>query len=191
MTATKALNFVLRHSCFVIFLSCLNAHAGYTLFFSWTKPPNPTALRQCVAEMNKIIEARKNILVLPGDAPLGETNVSFNGLGKDAFEPFVFPGANGSNSCKTAFKPYDEPVMACLLVARDHFPPEVLTIKSDGSWQDWDRGARLYASVFGRPAKDPMTIIRPEPSHMTLKIVAALGVVVVAIATFFRVKRKS
>ena len=57
---------------------------------------------------------------------------------------------------KTAYKPYDEVVTACLIVARDHFPPALLTIHSDGEWAEWARGAALYEQVLGRPAHDPV-----------------------------------
>jgi hypothetical protein len=85
------------------------------------------------------------------------SQVDFNGVGDNAHEPFEFPGEEESNACKTEFKPYDEVVTACLLVAHDHFPSSVLTIASDGSWGDWQDGARLYTSVTGRRAANPMS----------------------------------
>jgi hypothetical protein len=113
--------------------------------------------------MNRLIGARSGILVSPdepdskpGMLKLETSRVDFNGTGVDAHEPFVFPGGNGFNFCKTAAKPYDEVVTACLLVARDHFPPSVLEISSDGSWSDWAEGAKLYSAVFHRPARNPM-----------------------------------
>jgi len=42
-------------------------------------------------------------------------------------------------------------------VARDHFPPSTLSISSDGSWDDWIEGAKLYSSVLRRSARNPMT----------------------------------
>ncbi|HVH45244.1 MAG TPA: hypothetical protein VM925_22985 [Labilithrix sp.] len=44
---------------------------------------------------------------------------------------------------KTAQNPYDEVVVACLFVAKDHFPYDVLEISSDGDNSDWAAGARL------------------------------------------------
>jgi hypothetical protein len=118
--------------------------------------------------MNRLIEARKSILVSPdlpesraGSLKLSPTNVDFNGIGDDAHEPFVFPYVfpdhTSFNFCKTQWKPYDEVVTACLIVARDHFSPSVLEISSDGSWDDWRSGAKLYASVLGRTARNPLT----------------------------------
>jgi len=177
-------------------VSCIHAHAGYTHYFTWHQTPTEAALKQCVAEMNLLIEARKNILVSP-DAPgsvpaspkVETSHVDFNGVGENAHEPFVFPGENGFNFCKTAAKPYDEVVTACLLVARDHFPSPVLSISSDGSWDDWVEGAKLYASVFGRPAKNPMSEhwIGGVPGGLVAAVFTAVTLI---IAAFFWRNRK-
>lgn len=153
---------------FALLLLCsFRARAGYTHYYTWKQKPDDASLKACIADMNRLIEARKSILVspdlpesTPGSLKLSETNIDFNGIGKNAHEPFVFPYVlpdhDSFNFCKTAWKPYDEVVTACLIVARDHFPPSVLEISSDGSWADWSRGAILYSSVFGRPARDPI-----------------------------------
>ncbi len=149
-------------------LSCFDALAGYTHYYTWKQTPDEASIKACVADMNRLIEARKSILVSPyrrdltaGSLKLSPTNVDFNGIGRKAHEPFVFPYVlpdhDSFNFCKTQLKPYDEVVTACLIVARDHFSPAVLEIDSDGEWPDWSRGARLYTSVFGRPARNPMT----------------------------------
>ena len=149
-------------------LLCPQAFAGYTHYYTWKQSPSEQALKDCVADMNRLIEARRSILVSPdlpeskpGILNLGSTNVDFNGVGGDAHEPFVFPYVlperQSFNFCKTEYKPYDEVVTACLIVARDHFPPSVLEISSDGEWTDWRAGAILYSSVFQRPAVNPMT----------------------------------
>jgi hypothetical protein len=152
-----------RAALLLFALSCLHAWAGYTHYFTWQQAPGEDALKQCVAEMSLVIEAHKSILVgpdepgaTPGSPKLEATRVDINGIGDDAHEPFVFPGGTGFNFCKTEWKPYDEVVTACLIVARDHFPPSVLAIGSDGSWADWAAGARLYSSVLHRGAKNPM-----------------------------------
>jgi hypothetical protein len=147
--------------------SCSSAHAGYTHYWKWREPPSNDVVTQCVADMNRLIEARKSILVSPdeegakpGILKLEASKVDFNGFGDHACEPFAFPFVlrekQDFNFCKTLGEPYDEVVTACLIVARDHFPPSVLEISSDGSWQDWTAGATLYATVFARPAKNPM-----------------------------------
>jgi hypothetical protein len=71
----------------------------------------------------------------------------------------VFPNELGFNFCKTAAKPYDSVVTACLLVARDHFSSSVLSIDSDGSWAagDWQQGIDRYSKVLGRRPHNPMS----------------------------------
>ncbi len=140
----------------------MKADAGYTHYFTWHEEPDEEALKACIGEMRRIIDARTNILAGPngdGTIVMDSANVNLNGIGTNAHEPFVFPGATGYNFCKTAGKPYDEVVTACLLVARDHFPSPILSIESDGSWSDgdWNAGKNLYSSVLGRAPHDPMS----------------------------------
>jgi len=151
---------------------CIQANAGYTHYFTWLQKPDEVSLSQCIGEMHLIVAARRTILAgEDGEgAPLVEAQqLVFNGIGDDGHEPFIFPGVlertppdpkipAGFNGCKTAGKPYDEVVTACLLVARDHFPSSVLRLRSDGSWQggDWRAGAALYSSVLHRPANYPL-----------------------------------
>lgn len=83
-------------------------------------------------------------------------SISFNGIGDDAYEPFAFPlvdpGASEIQFVKTEWKPYDEVVVACLIAARDHSRPDVLTIESDGDWSpDRARGAILSNEAPGAP----------------------------------------
>ena len=47
-------------------------------------------------------------------------------------------------------------VTAILIAARDCFSPGLLAIGSDGEWDDWAAGARLYQSVTGRKALSPL-----------------------------------
>jgi len=155
---------LVRLNLLVVFawLFCLRVQAGYTHYYTWHETPDPAALKSCIREMRQIIDARTNILAGPdgtGAVVISDANLVLNGIGDDAHEPFVFPNKLGFNFCKTAVKPYDEVVTACLLVARDHFPSSVLSIDSDGSWSegDWRAGAELYASVLGRHPRNPMS----------------------------------
>jgi hypothetical protein len=153
---------LLRFSILFAFAFCMNARAGYTHYFVWHQKPDDAALKACVGEMRRIIEARTNILAGPDGTnaiEIDSSHVDLNGIGDDAHEPFVFPGALGFDFCKTDGKPYDEVVTACLLVARDHFPSSILSIDSDGSWSDgdWNGGIELYRSVLGRTPRNPMS----------------------------------
>jgi hypothetical protein len=192
---------VLNFSLAILALSCFRADAGYTHYFTWKQTPDEAALKSCIADMNRLIEARKGILVspdlpesTPGSLKLNSTNVDFNGIGEKAHEPFVFPGREGFNFCKTAWKPYDEVVTACLVVARDHFPPSVLEIQSDGAWEYWKKGALLYSKVFGRPARDPMTapaITPASPKSFLLNVLVSILVFVVVLLGFFFWQRRT
>jgi hypothetical protein len=50
--------------------------------------------------------------------------------------------------CKTARKPYDVVVTACLIAARYYFC-ENIQIKSDGSFTEWKDGIKLASQVLG------------------------------------------
>lgn len=80
--------------------------------------------------------------------------VRFNGEGRNAHETFVVTReAEEFGFCKTARKPYDEVVTACLLCAVDHLPG--FNASSDGIWAEWANGAALYEKATGRKAKMP------------------------------------
>ncbi len=162
----------------VVLLHPRPAYAGYTHYWTWHARPDADALRACVADMSRVVETRRGSLADRQDRPgaaavfvgsrtfadAGDPgpDIVFNGIGDDGHEQFGFPLAPFTGDhpefqfVKTAAKPYDEVVTACLIVARDHFRPEVLTIASDGTWPDWAAGAALYEQVFGRTAKNPL-----------------------------------
>lgn len=50
--------------------------------------------------------------------------------------------------CKTAYKPYDILVTACLIVLKHHFPAAI-RLSSDGEEHDWDDARRLCQHVLG------------------------------------------
>ncbi len=145
------------------------AWAGYTHYWTWKEAPTAAQLSAASADLERLLAAHPELVaVQPTARPDGGAGdggtlpsvwVAFNGVGPAAHEDFVFPGNHGFNFCKTAQKPYDAVVTAALLVARDHFGPEVLAIESDGSFSaEWQPGAALYTAVFSRPARDPTTI---------------------------------
>jgi len=155
------------------------ARAGYTHYWKWLGVPNAAALEVSLVEMDKLATAKRAILSdrgghtdefahFNGTCPWGEEAgespcIVFNGIGPDQHERFGFPLAPFTNDpafsfVKTAYKPYDVVAVACLIVARDHFAPEVLEISSDGTWaDDFTAGAQLYEKVLGRRAHDPLS----------------------------------
>jgi len=50
--------------------------------------------------------------------------------------------------CKTAYKPYDIPVTACLIILKHHFGSKV-NVSSDGESRDWDDARILCQQVLG------------------------------------------
>jgi hypothetical protein len=143
------------------------AHAGYTHYWTWRQTPPQETLKKCITEMQRVISTGNQHLAGPdgsGAPVLQETSLEFNGVGRQAHEPFIFPGKIGFNFCKTQYKSYDKFVVACLLVAADYFPAPILDIKSDGQWSegDWQEGAALYSTVFGRTPRNPMQHINPD-----------------------------
>lgn len=84
----------------------------------------------------------------PGSSPEFADNVlAFNGIGADGHETFelgVMPAP--VDFCKTARKPYDEVVVACLTIAAHHAPH--FAWRSDGEREDLGAGKRLAARVL-------------------------------------------
>ena len=169
------------------------AHAGYTHYFTWKETPNKESLKQCIAEMQKLIADRGTALAGPdgdGNPVLAPDHIEFNGVGDDAHEPFVFPGGNGFIFCKTQWKPYDAVVVACLFVARDHFSPQQLEIASDGEGEAdaFQDGCQLYVETFSRQPKDlfsggnvtPVTVAANRiPRWLAVSVLAVLFVILI------------
>lgn len=63
--------------------------------------------------------------------------VRFNGVGEDGHETFLITREWGDsfNFCKTAVKPYDLLVSACLISLKKHFP--FICVSSDGTNEEW------------------------------------------------------
>lgn len=88
----------------------------------------------------------------PGTAPIFTAAlVSFNGVGDDAHETFeIDPKGSGFQFTKTARKPYDIVVVACL--AYLDTLGNAFAISSDGDLDDWAAGIELARRV--RPGLD-------------------------------------
>ena len=163
-----------------ILLSVSHAsHAGYTHYWTWKTVPASPELEATLAEMNMVAVAKQSILTgfeeddaeVPrfrgtcswGDGGADTACILFNGIGDAQHETFAFPLAPFTNNpefsfVKTAYKPYDVVVAACLIVARDHFPEESLHIGSDGTWpENFTAGGKLYTQVLGRAAHNPLS----------------------------------
>jgi len=71
-----------------------------------------------------------------------------------------FYAAEGKNPhqifdfCKTAYKPYDAVVCAVLIRAKVIYG-DLVDVRSDGDWHEWQKGRELYERVFGEVAECP------------------------------------
>ena len=82
------------------------------------------------------------------EACINTASVSFNGEGDNSHESFSIDNSsddvmNGFSFCKTARKPYDIAVTACLIAFKKCFEYAV-KISSDGDYKEWECGLKLY-----------------------------------------------
>jgi hypothetical protein len=100
-------------------------------------------------------ETRKPVVMTPE-----MSEICFNGIEENSHETFFFPLNNkleGFEFCKTARKPYDDPVMEILIVLK-HFIP-ALAVSSDGFGTKackfsepgiaWVKAARRVRDLYG------------------------------------------
>ena len=88
--------------------------------------------------------------------------ILFNGVGELSHETFILERKFTPNSfrpeekenfgfCKTARKPYDVCVTACLIIAHHHIekqPDNYIKVSSDGETEDWMDGIKLCEKVL-------------------------------------------
>jgi hypothetical protein len=110
-----------------------------------------------------------------------------NGKGENAHEDFIFREhfrqnfeefGNGFAFCKTAQKPYDIVVTACLAVLK-HRLGDLIDVSSDGNAIDWIEGVRLARQVLGLKIKNPIDpkVDKPVSARKTktVKLLQANG----------------
>jgi hypothetical protein len=115
-----------------------------------------------VSDMEKLIKASP--VPLAGGLGKGKPKITtgksvvFNGVEKDGndHETFSFPDDGGRNFCKTAQKPYDLVVVACLAAAKDRLGP-LLEVSSDGDPDEWEEGVAFASKVLERVIANPIT----------------------------------
>lgn len=92
--------------------------------------------------------------------------LQLNGKGENAHEPFELrehfgeQADNGFGFCKTARKPYDIVVVACLAVLKYRLG-NAIDVSSDGRESDWKAGVALAQSVLNRRISNPLAITEP------------------------------
>jgi hypothetical protein len=96
---------------------------------------------------------------------VNDTEIRFNGFDEGSHETFLFPqecpvkpdwqSGNGYfDFTKTAYKPYDAVVTACLIGMKDIYGKSI-KVSSDGDWDEWTAGREMYEIVAKKPAKKP------------------------------------
>lgn len=96
--------------------------------------------------------------------------LKINGKGDESHEDFTMREHykenlewSNSNFCKTARKPYDVVVTACLIVLANRLP-DYITVSSDGYREEWIEGLQLAKEVTGVAYAIPETIKNsPKP----------------------------
>lgn len=154
---------------------------GYTHY--WTQPKDYTVKdwRQIGEDIGAILKDVQHVQGIPlafeddqpGTQPLIDTEtIRFNGLGEDGHETFylnrvrgdleAWETVKGRDFCKTARKPYDLAVVACLayLASLEKKP---WLVSSDGRAHEWLEGVSLARRCVPRLANQidiPMPILK-------------------------------
>ena len=131
---------------------------GYTHYFDVPPELPKEDFMQFAQDCVKIIKEADNAYTIEVwlekdiDLPpeLTPDVVQFNGIGEEGHETFYFPRQIEEcfNFCKTAHKPYDVIVVACLYAAQRRFG-HTIKLNSDGSRDDRVPGADLYNAATG------------------------------------------
>ena len=138
---------------------------GYTHYFYRKEKLDASQFKAFTEDVRKIL-ANTDVPLSrydgnDGSPEITDHSIVFNGVGADSHEtflinrefdePFRQPNEKGFlfAFCKTARKPYDEVVVACLIAAKYHFGDDI-DVSSDGNAAEWEEGAALYKKATGR-----------------------------------------
>lgn len=119
---------------------------GYTQY--WRKPNglDREKFKLYAADVAQLIKGADILQYESNKAEPPEVSIEmvhFNGIGDDGHETFLMsPEAEDFSFCKTARKPYDQYVTACLILAKIHFG-DAIQVSSDGDYEDWKEGEKL------------------------------------------------
>jgi hypothetical protein len=138
---------------------------GYTHYFERKNVLDPElfvdAMRDCKSVCQRIGVPLGAWSGKEGEHPLFDAaQILFNGVGDDAHETFCVQRVRGESDvdadpddlafdfCKTARKPYDLPVMCCLIILKEYLGDAIM-VSSDGDTEDWQPALDKIAEVFG------------------------------------------
>lgn len=127
---------------------------GYTHYWEQTRDLDPEEWKvftDGVENLVTLVNRDGPVLVYEYDEPekppvVNKDMVRFNGNGDDGHETFLVTRvASPWAFCKTARKPYDSAVVACLCCLHSIGGHDV---SSDGDWEDWIEGCDLAKKVW-------------------------------------------
>lgn len=151
---------------------------GYTHYWNFSKAPKGEAARVESAYKAALVECARVIRAynahcesigyddgrLSGysahSKPGQYGGLNVNGKGDLAHETFAMREHFSENEsfgfCKTARKPYDAVITACLAILAYRLPG-LISVSSDGRAKDWETGVKLARNVLKRKGiKNPM-----------------------------------
>jgi hypothetical protein len=149
---------------------------GYTHYIHFNKPKRgqtkavETAYQKAIKQCHTIVQAySKRHGGLSGYSAhmtlKDYAGIMFNGSRENAHEDFVlrdfYKKNDGGGFCKTARKPYDMVVVACLIVLQANLGDNV-EVGSDGDSLDWAAGHSLVVSVLGGTWSIPAGVRRAK-----------------------------
>lgn len=146
---------------------------GYTHYWSKEGEINPADYKAALKDCVKIIKSKLDILAGPEATgkPKVSMGISFNGKDDEGHETFSLPPSPDQlkkfEFCKTARKPYDVVVTACLARMAE---VKGFGVSSDGNASEWSDGLALASSVLGRKIPNP---IKEETEEAEAKITKA------------------
>ena len=131
---------------------------GYTHYWSFTPTASKKNFLKAMILCEKIVaivQAKDHILAngmgeIGTDPIINGDKLIFNGIGEEAHETFCLDINNMQDFdfCKTAQKPYDKIVVACLAVLQRVMGKDV-KVSSDGDEKDWTKGRQLAKQILG------------------------------------------
>lgn len=151
---------------------------GYTHYWYQPvgKPIPPSIWARIVKDVRKVLKVCKTPLLAEYDEPgtkpqITKDVIRFNGVDQDGHETFFFERSPEQathragepevfNFCKTARKPYDAAVCACLIVINEH-AGDLVRVSSDGDAPEWLPGLELACNATGAELSIPFDVTAP------------------------------
>jgi len=136
---------------------------GYTHYYTTKAPITPSDWSKIAERARKLIEKSPVPLAYEYDEadepPIADEEViRFNGVDDDGHETFVVtPDKVGFGFCKTAQKPYDLVVVACLLVLNKVLGDKI-EVSSDGDAEEWHDGKAYAETTLDETFKMPRRV---------------------------------